>query len=357
MINAKLISHREPAEVKNFDSRELEAPIIERIKALEPELTAGGSAIFYGTPMSSHTTFMIGGAADALIEANSPQTIQNVYKTARKYAIPVFMLGGGSNLLVNDGGIRGIVLKNSYKGLAVIDRNFHDVASLIYSGAAEEIQDPETVLVSAGTGTKLSEFVEFACSHGLSGAESFAGIPGTLGGAIFGNAGAYGKGVGDILVSAHVLDPESRIVGVDASHFGFSYRQSALKTSGEIVLAAVFRLKRGNGQAIREQVDKIIAERHKKHPPETIGSAGSYFKNIEPHESGHRRSAAGFFLEQAGVKGMRVGNAEVYSGHANFIINPGGAKADEVLALATKMKSMVLEKFGLLLEEEVRYVE
>jgi len=356
MLNTRLFSHT-ATEDRSFDSRELEMPVAERIKTLEKELVAGGSKISYDEMMSGHTTFMIGGPADAMIEAYSPQAVQNIFSVARKFGIPVFMLGGGSNLLVNDRGINGIVIKNRYRNIAIIDRNFYDASSSDYSGAiAPCSSDPDSVLVSAGSGSKMADLVDFASEHGLTGAECFAGIPGTLGGAIFGNAGAYGKSISDILISAHILDGENRIAGVDSSHFGFSYRKSTLKKTGGIILSAVFRLKKGDRRQITDQVEKIIAERHGKHPPETIGSAGSYFKNVDPFDPKHRRVAAGFFLEQAGVKGMRVGNAEVYSRHANFIINPGGAKAEEVLKLACEMKSKVLEKFGLLLQEEVQYL-
>ncbi|HNY12727.1 MAG TPA: UDP-N-acetylenolpyruvoylglucosamine reductase, partial [Candidatus Wallbacteria bacterium] len=119
---------------------------------------------------------------------------------------------------------------------------------------------------------------------------------------------------------------------------------------------AIIKFTQDDKLAVRERVEKIIAERHGKHPPESIGSAGSYFKNVSPINPAHRRIAAGYFLEQAGVKGLKCGNAEVYLKHANFIVNPGGARAEEVLGLARMMKVAVLEKFGLLLEEEVQYL-
>jgi len=139
-------------------------------------------------------------------------------------------------------------------------------------------------------------------------------------------------------------------------YFDFSYRKSKLKTTSDVVVSAIIKFTAGDRLTVRDRVEKIIEERHGKHPPESMGSAGSYFKNVSPMDPSHRRIAAGYFLEQAGVKGLKCGNAEVYLKHANFIVNPGGASAKEVLDLAKMMKVAVLEKFGLLLEEEVQYL-
>ncbi|MEZ7892101.1 MAG: UDP-N-acetylmuramate dehydrogenase [Candidatus Wallbacteria bacterium] len=330
---------------------------IDTIKKIETKLLTDNARVFYNEKMSGHTTFMIGGPADAYFEAYSPASITNIVKLARQNDIPYFFLGGGSNLLVNDNGIPGIVIKNKYKDIKIVNGDSPDF--LIWkkiNKQHEKMIDSNTVFVNVSTGTKLSELVDFACENGLSGCEYFAGIPGTVGGAIYGNAGAYGRSIGDILLFSTLLDSKGEIVCAPNEYFEFSYRFSKLKTNKDLVLSAMLKLTRGDKTAIKAQVEKIISERHQKHPPEQIGSAGSYFKNVAPCDPKHRRIAAGYFLDQAGVKGMKLGNASIYEKHANFIINPGGASANEVLTLAKTMKTKVLEKFGVLLEEEVLYI-
>jgi UDP-N-acetylmuramate dehydrogenase len=325
----------------------------ESIKNNESLILHDDSKIIYGADMREHTTFMIGGRADAYIEADSPEGLVRAISGARASGIPYFILGGGSNLLIDDKGIAGIVIKNRYKNITVLDRQNFDY--LIPSISREELE--KSVFLLIGSGTKLSELVNFACDNALTGCEFLSGIPGTFGGAVYGNAGAYGKGVGDLLVMAKLINAESSICCVESDYFNFNYRASRLKTTKEILLSAVIRLRRGDEKTIKTEVDKIITERHLKHPPEYIGCAGSYFKNITPVTSNARRIAAGYFLELAGAKEMKYGRAEVYSKHANFIINPGGASCAEVLKLAAALKSKVLEKFGLMLEEEVLYVK
>lgn len=331
----------------------LRADYSRQIKNSEGLLLTEDSSIVYGADMREFTTFRIGGPADAMIEARTPEALVRVISGARAAKIPFFILGGGSNLLIDDAGIAGIVIKNRYKNITVIDsQNFGYLVP-----AMKPDEAANTVFLLAGSGTKLSEIVDFACDNGLTGCEFLAGIPGTLGGAVYGNAGAYGKGIGDLLVMAKLIDGASAVACVERDYFKFDYRTSSLKKTGEFLLSAVIRLARGDAKKVRADVDKIITERHLKHPPESIGCAGSFFKNVAPVTPNARRIAAGYFLELAGAKEMKRGNAEVYSKHANFIINPGGATAAEVRALAASLKSKVLEKFGLLLEEEVMYVK
>ncbi len=325
----------------------------ESIKNNEPLILHDDSKITYGAQMRDHTTFMIGGRADAYLEANSPEGLVRAIAGARASGIPYFVLGGGSNLLIDDKGIAGIVIKNRYKNITILDSQDFDY--LMPSILREEFE--KSVFLLVGSGTKLSELVDFACDNALTGCEFLSGIPGTFGGAVYGNAGAYGKGVGDLLVMAKLIDKQSAICCVERDYFNFSYRASRLKTTKELLLSAVIRLKRGEKKAVKTEADKIITERCLKHPPEYIGCAGSYFKNVAPVTPNARRIAAGYFLELAGAKEMKYGCAKVYSKHANFIINPGGASCAEVLKLASALKSKVLEKFGVLLEEEVLYVK
>ncbi len=323
-----------------------------KIKNNDSAFLCEDSSISYGVNMKGHTTFMIGGPADAFIEANSPEGLLKAVKGARALGIPYFILGGGSNLLINDKGISGIVIKNRYKNITILDAQ--NSGYLLSSDGPVEGDDSVFLLI--GSGTKLSEIVNFACDNALSGCEFLAGIPGTFGGAVYGNAGAYGKSVGDLLVMAKLIDSSSAINCVERDYFNFGYRTSRLKSTEELLLSAVIKLCRGDEKKIKTEVDSIITNRHLKHPPEYLGCAGSFFKNIAPVTPNARRIAAGYFLELAGAKEVKYGCAEVYSKHANFIINPGGATCADVRELSRVLKSKVLEKFGLLLEEEVIYI-
>lgn len=286
-------------------------------------------------PLSCHTTFRIGGPADHFVTVRTVEAMQEAINFAHSSGIPFFLLGGGSNVLVNDRGIRGLVIKNQLKGL------YRDEDS-----------------IRAFSGETLSDLLSFSLSQGLSGLEFTAGIPGTVGGAIFGNAGAYGRAVGDLLVRARVIDRESgHIMEVDQSFFTFAYRYSSLKACRHILTEAVLMLKPGDMNAMACEVEKILAERRSKHPDCDMACAGSYFKNLQPPAPGERRIPAGLILDRAGARGMSYGNAQVYDGHANFITNPGGATCEEILHLAGLLKEKVKSRFDVELEEEVIFVD
>jgi UDP-N-acetylmuramate dehydrogenase len=284
--------------------------------------------------LSRYTTFRIGGPADFFVRVQSINAFKKALYFARTNNIPFIILGGGSNLLICDQGIRGLAIKNGLKGIR---------------------KKGNTII--AKSGEKLSSVIEFAMQNGLSGFEFAYGIPGSLGGAIYGNAGAYGKAVGDLLIRAKLMDREGNVWVADKADLGFKYRHSFLKENGEIVLEAEFQLKPGNPQEIRRKMEEIIEERCRKHPARTAGCAGSYFKNLDPPKPGEHRIPAGAILEKVGAKGMRKGKAVVFSGHANFITNPGGATASEVLELARELKEKVKAEFGIELEEEVLYID
>jgi UDP-N-acetylmuramate dehydrogenase len=284
--------------------------------------------------LARYTTFRIGGPADFFVTVKSIDALRKTLEFAGSNNIPFIILGGGSNLLICDRGIRGLAIKNGLKGIR---------------------RKNNTVI--ARSGEKLSRVLEFAMQNNLSGLEFASGIPGSLGGAVYGNAGAYGKAVGDFLVQAKLMDKKGSIKIADKSDLGFQYRYSSLKQTGEIVLEAEFLLEPGNSEEIKRKMDEIIEERCQKHPAKTAGCAGSYFKNLDPPQPGERRIPAGLLLEKVGAKGMRKGKAAVFSGHANFITNPGGATASEVLELAMELKKKVKAAFGIELEEEVLYID
>jgi len=287
-------------------------------------------------PLKNLVTFKLGGPAEYFYEAASTDALLSAIALARREGMPWFLLGGGSNLVVADEGLDGLVVHNLTADLKRVDH--------------------ESRQVSLSSGLELEFLVELAHQLGMSGVESFAGIPGSIGGAIYGNAGAYGRSIADVLIDAQVLFPDGSVQTVPNSFFQFDYRTSRLKQEPHIVLSARFQLESGNREEIKAKMDEIVEQRHSKHPPYEIGCAGSFFKNLPPLPGEERRRAAGSVLEQAGAKEMSYGGAKVFDKHANFIINEGKATARDVKHLAEMLKQKVLKDFGIELSEEVLYV-
>lgn len=286
-------------------------------------------------PLSKHTSFKIGGAADLFCSLVDTGTFQEVLKELKILSLPFVLIGGGSNLLVDSRGFRGVVVK--------------------LSGAGDpEIDFP---VLKTGAGTRLQELLEFAAENSLSGLEFLAGIPGTVGGAVYMNAGAYGSSISDILFSAKILDDDFAFVEAGPEYFQFSYRDSILRQTKNIVVSASFIMLKGNKVDIVSEYSRIKSIRAEKHPAPDIPCAGSYFKNLPPENPGEHRRAAGYFLEKAGAKSMRSGGAAVSQKHANMIINENNASAADVLQLAEMMKNAVFEKYGITLEAEVRFLD
>ena len=283
--------------------------------------------------LKDHSTFRIGGQADFFFQAPSLESLRRAVSFAQEQGLPFYVIGAGSNILFADEGYRGLLIKNLAKGISL---------SL----------DPPEVEVSSGT--RLQEVIQATQQAGLAGLEFLAGIPGTVGGAIWGNAGAFGQSIGEALVSAQIWG-EGGVQSVPQEFFCFAYRSSRLKEKKHLVLSARLALERDKPELIQKRINELRALRRIKHPPEGTACAGSFFKNLLLPDG--QKVAAGLLLDQAGVKGLRRGDAVVYSGHANFILNVGQAKARDVLELAREMKQRVKEKFGLELEEEVIYLE
>ncbi|HPU85660.1 MAG TPA: UDP-N-acetylmuramate dehydrogenase [Candidatus Latescibacteria bacterium] len=293
-------------------------------------------------PLAAYTTFRIGGVADILATATTEDQVAVVVRVARKFGTALRCIGGGSNLLVSDDGVDGIVLVNAIRGLSF-----------------------EGGFAIVGAGYEWDSLVEASVSHGLGGIAGMSGIPGTVGGAVCGNAGAYGESVGDRVVSVRVVDRDGQFREIERAGLGFRYRGSALKTSGEPIVRVQLALRPEDRRAISEQRQSVLNSRAEKHPPKSALTAGSFFKNIDDagerarlalalglvtHE---RRLAAGLLLDRAGARGLRVGDAEVYSKHANIIVNRGHATAAEVNRLAVLMKEKVRHAFGVQLQREV----
>lgn len=300
-----------------------------REKTKESLLEGLAEGVRFNVPLAPYTSFKIGGPADFFFEALSPWGLIKAVSVSRSLGIEFFILGGGSNLLVSDAGFRGLVIKNG-------------CTALLTNGDNPGVQ----------SGFSLNELVDKTAELGLSGLEFLAGIPGTVGGAVYGNAGAFGKSIGDLLERAVVFNPDKGLETVDRDYFEFGYRSSKLKRNGEILISTSFRLEKKTAQEVKRNSEEIRTLRREKHP-QNQGSIGCFFKNIK--EKG-KTIPAGKLLEQVGAKETAVGNAAVFDRHANIIVNRGGAKASEVRELAKILGDRVKEKFGFVLEPEVVFL-
>lgn len=293
--------------------RELQRLISGRVKA--------------GEPMKKHTSWRIGGPADYFVEPVGREELQSVVIFAKKRKIPVTVIGNGSNLLVSEKGIRGIVIK-------------------IGSGLSRITVLENTVIAEAGA--KLTAVAAVARDNGLGGLEFSAGIPGTVGGAVLMNAGANGSSIGNLVKEVLLLNLEGRWSRRNGEELDFSYRSSVLQREPAIVVEAKFACFPREKHLIQEEMDTYVARRLSTQP-QKIPNAGSVFKN-PPGDS------AGRLIEAAGLKGLRVGDAQVSSLHANFIVNLGNATASDVLTLINKIRETVLVRNGVELLLEVQIV-
>ncbi len=282
--------------------------------------------------LAAFSTFGIGGPADLFFDAESADNLAVAVSTAAREKYPFYVIGGGSNILFDDAGFRGLIIRNKAEGITL---------------------GKTTLSILSGTG--IGRIVERAAAEGRSGLEFLAGIPGTAGGALFGNAGAFGRAIGDILEEAVVLEGGGATRRMTREDFGFEYRRSSLRESRAVVLSAVLAAPPGDPEAAKKRIREILDRRRLRHPPRGTACAGSYFKN--PCLPGAGKVAAGQLLEQAGARGMSVGGAAVWEGHCNFIVNMGGARAADVLALAGQLREKVYERFEVRLEEEVIYLQ
>ncbi len=283
--------------------------------------------------MSEYSHFKIGGRADYFFEAETLAELVRAVKICRKSNFPYYVIGAGCNLLFDDQGFRGIIIKNAAKGISL---------------------RKERGEVEALSGTSLNELVDFCLQRGLAGVEILAGIPGTVGGAVFSNAGAFGKSMGDLLKEAILLDEEGKKIRVSRDYFAFDYRDSFLKRKHLLLLKAVFILQPGEKERIKETIEENLKSRENKHPPQNTAYAGSYFKN--PVFPDGKKVAAAYLLDQVGAKALKVGGAAVSSLHSNFIINQENASSRDIRALAQELKGRVKDKFNIELEEEVIYL-
>lgn len=281
--------------------------------------------ILPGALLSNYTTFRVGGPADVLVNVNSAQEIAIALRAARDAGVPATIIGNGSNLLVRDGGIRGLVIR--------------------ISGSMSDISHEGTTL-HAQAGASIASVAAYARVNGLAGMEPIAGIPGTIGGAVIMNAGAYGGEMSQIVTHVDAVVIESgKAIHFDGKRLGFSYRHSAMMDAGVVVTGVTMELAPGDPAEIAAKTQELLAVRREKQPLE-YPSAGSTFKRPEGH-------FASRLIDEAGLRGLRIGDAQVSEKHAGFIVNRGSATASQILALMDEVTARVKAQSGVTLEPEV----
>ena len=277
-------------------------------------------------PMNLHTSFKIGGAADIFISVRSSAELSAVIKMCGELNIPHFILGKGSNLLVSDSGFEGAVISLARMNGISVDGD----------------------KITCGAGAALSDVCRAALESSLAGLEFAYGIPGSIGGAVYMNAGAYGGEISAVTLSAECLIKDGSIVSIKAENMDFGYRKSVFKENGMTIISAVLKLHKGDKKEIEEKMQDYISRRKSKQPLE-YPSAGSFFKRPEGY-------FAGALIEKNGLKGVSVGGAQVSQKHAGFIINLGGATCEDVKELSRKVSETVLANDGVKLEREVIFI-
>lgn len=288
-----------------------------------------GCKVLENEPLSHYTTFKIGGNAAAVICVESIKNLSDLLKECNEKNVPHFIIGNGSNLLISDDGYDGIVFKldGDFKKISLIEEN------TVYCGA----------------GASLAKLCKFALDHNLSGLEFAWGIPGTVGGAAYMNAGAYGGEMRDVITSAAYITPSGEQGKYTADEMELSYRHSVFADNGYIISGVIVRLKPDNHDLIRERMDDFMSRRRDKQPLE-YPSAGSVFKRPVGY-------FAGGLIEQCCLKGMQIGGAQVSIKHAGFIVNKGGATCKDVCDLVEHIQKTVFERTGVQLECEIKRIK
>jgi UDP-N-acetylmuramate dehydrogenase len=284
-------------------------------------------------PLAALTTFKVGGAADWLVTVHGAEALRKAAAIARDAGLPLTVFGGGSNVLVSDAGVRGIVLR-------------------VHGGDVCSI-DPS--VVRADGGVTINGLVRWTINRGVAGLEAWAGTPGTVGGAVYGNAHFQGHLIGELIATVLLVTPDGTLQDVPADRMEFGYDFSRLHRTREIVVSADFHVSSGEPAALRARARESLAFRKRTQPLESA-SAGCIFQNPDPSRDRVPDGippSAGALVDRAGLKGAREGAARVSTTHANFIVNEGGATAREIRALIDRCKSEVYEKFGVELREEI----
>lgn len=291
------------------------------------ENMVGAQNLKINEEMKNHTTFKVGGSADILVLPDNAEKLCNIVRLCIREQIPYFNMGNGSNLIVRDKGIRGIVIK--------LFDNFNKY----------EVRDN---IIEAEAGILLSRISNVALEHGLSGLEFASGIPGTLGGAVAMNAGAYGPEMKDVVIKTEYMDQSGNIHVVNGTEHEFGYRTSFIQKSGGIVLKSQMKLTKSDTKEIKKLMGELNKRRKESQPLE-LPSAGSIFKRPEGFYTGR-------LIEDCGLKGFSIGGAQVSNKHCGFIVNTGNATANDIISLIKYVQTTVKSKFGVELQTEVKIV-
>lgn len=286
----------------------------------------GSENVLQNEPMSKHTTFRIGGNADVFVTPNTTESLESIISYVINNNIPYYIIGNGSNLLVKDNGFRGVIIQ-LYKKFANIAVNDN--------------------VITAQAGALLSTVAKTALNNSLTGMECLSGIPGTIGGAVCMNAGAYGGEMKDIVVKTKVIH-NGKIETISNNDSDFGYRKSKIMSENMIVVETVLSLEKGNKEEIQSKMCDLLTQRNSKQPVE-LPSAGSTFKRPEGY-------FAAKLIDDSGLRGYSVGKAQVSPKHCGFVVNNGGATAKDVLTLMHNVSSVVEDNFGVKLEPEVRII-
>lgn len=292
-------------------------------------------SVRFDEPMRRHTTFRTGGPADIFVQPSEKTDAIEIINTVSQASVPLLVIGGGSNLLISDNGIRGVVI------------SLTEIRPEITA-----TETGNTVTVTAGAGIKTHDLCRFAIKNGLAGMNFALGIPGTIGGAISMNAGTATGEMKDVVTGLTVLNGSGVLKNIDKNDLIFSYRKLDWQGAepGPVIFDADFRLTKSDPKAVGDEADKIL-ERRRKSQPVSLPSAGCIFKNPDPE------NPAGKLIDLAGLKGMRKGDAQISDRHANFIVNRGNAKSSDIEELILLAQKRVLERFNIRLETEVKIVE
>ncbi|OGG08543.1 UDP-N-acetylenolpyruvoylglucosamine reductase [Candidatus Gottesmanbacteria bacterium RBG_16_43_7] len=311
-----------------------------------------GSRLEADVSLSKYTTFKIGGNAQYFLQATSRAELTFYLKRLYEMGIPVFILGGGSNILISDKGISGVVIKNNTRNIQIKGMK----------GRRRGARNLSDVYLDADSGVIMNQLVRFTIEQGLAGLHMHLGLPGTVGGALYMNSKwtrpeAY---VGDILYQAEIIGSDGRVRIEPRSYFKLAYDYSIMHDTHDIVLGATFRLTSANTQDLWRQAEESMAIR-KSTQPQGLHSAGCIFKNISHAQAlsfstPNHSTSAGFLIDHAGCIGLKSGNAEVSAVHANFIVNRSQATASDIRKLIVKIKDKVKAQFGIELEEEIRFI-
>lgn len=285
--------------------------------------------IIFDEPMKKHTSFKIGGTADYFFKATTLEELQNIIKFAKIKELPITIIGNGSNLLVTDKGIRGLVIKIDIKKLKIEKKD-------------------EFAVIEVGAGNKLMALATKMKDEELSGLEGLSGIPGSVGGAIVMNAGAYGKEMKDVVLSTTCMDKNGKLYTFSNEEQEFSYRNSIFQKKDYIIIETKLKLEYGKKDEIQKRMEEYFKSRKEKQPIE-YPSAGSSFKRQEGIITSK-------LIDDVGLKGYKIGGAQVSEKHAGFIVNYNNATATDVINLINYIKEKVYSKYGIKIEEEIKII-